>query len=284
MRIFLLFACVLVAGCMTTTETLIDQADSTGVDNQFEKQFMRGGFFQFYTQSKIDSHSRRNRQAVIYIEGDGRAWLSRTRPSLNPTPRHPLSLLLATSDNIHEMIFYLARPCQFMMSGDDPHCQKKYWTSHRYAEEVVAAYDDLLRQLKQQYQLQQFHLVGFSGGAAIAALVAARRDDVVSLRTVAGNLDTVLFTQLHQVSPTTESLNPVDVAERLSTIPQIHFVGLNDKVSPRDLADSYLAAMPVSSCAVISLQDAKHAAGWLALWPQLLVQPMPCELVVEPAQ
>lgn len=280
MAYFLLFAGLILASCTPITKTLIDQADQTAAAHGFEQRFVDGGLFRFYAQSRVDPLSR---EAVVYIEGDGRAWLSRTRPSLNPTPRQPLGLLLATADNHHRTVFYLARPCQFMMTGDDSHCRQKYWTSHRYSEEVVAAYQHVLSQLKQQYQLEQFHLVGFSGGAAIAALLAARRDDIVSLRTVAGNLDTVFFTQLHQVSAMPASLNPADVAAKLAELSQLHFVGSNDSVVPKAIAESYLSAMAVPNCGAISLQGAGHIDGWLSIWPQLLQLSPPCAGVTAPA-
>ena len=48
----------------------------------------------------------------IYIEGDGRAWLNKNRPSLDPTPKNSLALKLAEIDPAPNVI-YLARPCQY---------------------------------------------------------------------------------------------------------------------------------------------------------------------------
>ena len=42
--------------------------------------------------------SKKGKPLTIYIEGDGQAWLTRTQPSLNPTPRNPLALKLAVLD------------------------------------------------------------------------------------------------------------------------------------------------------------------------------------------
>ena len=57
--------------------------------------------------------SRKGHPLTIYIEGDGQAWLTRTQPSLNPTPRNPLALRLAALDK-SENVVYLARPCQYV--------------------------------------------------------------------------------------------------------------------------------------------------------------------------
>ena len=268
---------VFIAACTPHTAQLIEKADTLAQQHHFERALIQGGDFQFYTQARIAGGSQ---AAIVYIEGDGRAWLSRTRPSLNPTPQKPLALYLATADNRYDSIVYLARPCQFMMAGDDPACQQKYWTGSRYAEEIIAAYDMLLDELKQRHRFKQFHFVGFSGGATVAALLASRRDDVVSLRTVAGNLDTVAFTRIHRVSPTKDSLNPVDVAARLVDLPQRHYIGISDHVVPRDLADAFVFAMGEPHCADVEMKEAEHIEGWSALWPSLINEPLPCEKVM----
>ncbi len=48
----------------------------------------------------------------IYIEGDGFAWVSRKKKSLDPTPKTPMALKLASMDGSSNVI-YIARPCQY---------------------------------------------------------------------------------------------------------------------------------------------------------------------------
>ena len=62
-------------------------------------------------------------------------------------------------------------------------------------------------------------LAGYSGGGAMAALIAARRPDTVCLVTVAAPLDTGAWTQAIGVSPLRTSLNPLDHAARLASLP-----------------------------------------------------------------
>ena len=38
-------------------------------------------------------------------------------------------------------------------------------------------------------RIKGIHLIGYSGGGAIAVLTASRREDVLSVRTIAANLD-----------------------------------------------------------------------------------------------
>lgn len=203
---------------------------------------------------------------VVYIEGDGRAWINSSTPSADPTPRSPVALWLAARD-ASPNVAYVARPCQYAAREADPACATpRYWTGHRFAEEVVASTSQAIDSLKAGGQ-GGVHLVGFSGGGAIAALVAARRIDVLSLRTVAGNLDHEAFTRLHKVSAMNNSLNAADVAPGLAGLPQLHLVGGKDEIVPRIVAESYLRRMGGSPCArVVEVPGVEHLGPWEAAW------------------
>ena len=54
--------------------------------------------------------------------------------------------------------------------------------------------------LIKKYQAGKIELVGYSGGGAVALLLAVRRHDIVSVRTVAGNLNPEAVNQYHKVS------------------------------------------------------------------------------------
>lgn len=221
---------------------------------------------------------QRGEPANLYIEGDGLNWLSRTQISLDPTPTNPVALHLAAKDKSRN-VFYLARPCQYskLTEAGKP-CDSKYWTSHRYAPEVIDAFDAAIDDIKAQYDITAFNLVGFSGGGAIAAILAARRDDVQSLRTVAGNLDHEAHSSHHDVSYLSGSLNPPDFAPMLGSIPQRHFVGGEDEVVPPLIAHSYTQALDSSACYEITMiQEAEHIDGWVQHWPDLLQMPVKCK-------
>jgi hypothetical protein len=207
---------------------------------------------------------------TIYIEGDGFAWLTPATPSADPSPRNPLALRLALrhADNA---VAWLGRPCQFVLPADWRACTASDWTERRFSEEAVAASDNAISALKRRRGAQRLILVGYSGGGAIAALVAARRSDVQRLVTVAGNLDHREWTRWHRVAPLTGSLNPADVAAALTTLPQAHWVGGRDVIVGRRLADSFAAHFPEQfRPAIYELPDADHANGWLDHWPALL--------------
>lgn len=205
----------------------------------------------------------------VYIEGDGLAWTSRNEPSLDPTPIEATGLKLATADP-GANVAYVARPCQFTPLTLNPHCEVTYWTNKRFSPEVVTALNQALDQLISRRPGQRINLIGYSGGGALAVLLAARRSDVTSIRTVAGNLDHQFVNQLHHVSAMPESLNAMDVASSVANLAQIHFSGSNDVVVPPEVAQRFIAATG-SRCAQFHIVPGlKHAGDWQRVWPALL--------------
>lgn len=203
----------------------------------------------------------------IYIEGDGFAWINRSTPSPDPTPKAPLALRLALRDPSHRAV-YLARPCQFVFSLE---CSTPIWTNRRYAPEVIQATDQAIDQLMRSYHAKNLVLIGYSGGGTVAALVAAQRNDINLLVTVAGNLDTEIWTHMHRLSPLTGSLNPADRWPELSGLRQIHFLGGRDATVPAQVVESYrkrLAAYATPT--IITLPELDHREGWVKAWPDLL--------------
>jgi pimeloyl-ACP methyl ester carboxylesterase len=212
--------------------------------------------------------ARRDRPLTVYIEGDGLAWRSRHEPSSDPTPHQALGLALAAADPAAN-VAYLARPCQFTPMTANPRCGIAYWTDKRYAEEVVAAMNQAVTHYAALAPGQPIHLVGYSGGGALAVLVAARRSDVASLRTVAGNLDHAEVNRLYKVSAMPESLNAIDFARNVAAIPQIHFSGAGDTVVPPAIAQRFAAAAgPCAQARIVP--GVSHDGDWARLWPDLL--------------
>lgn len=208
--------------------------------------------------------------AHVYIEGDGLAWLSRSQPSLNPTPTDPIALRLAAKDSAPNVI-YLARPCQYSGTANGERCDMKYWMGSRYASEVLQSYNSALDQLKATHAVSGFDLIGFSGGGTMATILAGQRGDIRSLRSVAGNLDHIEHSHVHGVSLLGNSLNPPQYADQLARVPQYHFIGGDDDIVPRSIYDAYTRALPAQNCTQYKIvDDVGHDSGWETVWPELL--------------
>ncbi|GAA6157576.1 hypothetical protein NBRC116588_30490 [Pyruvatibacter sp. HU-CL02332] len=214
--------------------------------------FLPSGFAQAETESVL----------TVYIEGDGLAWITRSRPSDDPTPATPLVMSLMSSDG-RMPAAYLARPCQYVGAGSR-NCEATYWTNRRFAPEVVSSMNEAVSALKARSPgTRTIRLIGFSGGGVIAALIAARRQDVAGLVTIAAPMDINAFTRHHGVSGLSGSLDPVADRAILSGIPQIHFVGGQDTVVPQSIVDSYIGSLGATLCArLIVVPDASHVSGW----------------------
>lgn len=207
--------------------------------------------------------------ASIYIEGDGFAWIDRHTISSNPTPKNALGLKLATYDTFNNVI-YLARPCQFVDISKEPSCHKKYWTSHRFSTEILKSYMQALDLLKGKFGITGYNLVGFSGGGAVAVLLAEQRSDILTLTTVAGNLDHVALNRSRNVSPLSGSLDPIRDAFKLKDLPQVHYWGSKDDIIPSWVSQGFVRAVGNNTCAqAVPVTGASHIEGWLNVWQNL---------------
>lgn len=213
--------------------------------------------------------SRPDKPVDLYIEGDGLAWISRSEPSLDPTPREATGLALAAADPAPNVV-YLARPCQFTPMAANPRCGVPYWTGKRFAPEVVVSMNEAVSQIAARVPGQRINLVGYSGGGALAVLIAARRSDVASIRTVAGNLDDEFVNRLHGVSSMPESENAIDFASRVAAIPQIHFSGADDTVVPPTVAQRFVDAAGARCAQTGTVSELAHDDDWSRRWPALL--------------
>lgn len=128
-----------------------------------------------------------------------------------------------------------------------------------------------LDDLKEKTGGVRLTLVGFSGGGAVALLLAARRDDVRQVITIAGNVDHAFWTRLHKVSPLRDSLNPADFAPGLQQVPQVHIVSNDDTVIPPSVVRSYLDKMSDTAHArVITVDGIGHTGDWPSIYPGIL--------------
>lgn len=210
---------------------------------------------------------------AVYIEGDGFAFISPSEVSSDPTPIDPVGLRLAARHPGSGPVLYLARPCQYLSGAAINNCSSIYWTTHRYAPEVIDSIGLAIDREKARLGAGKLDLIGFSGGGVVAALLAARRDDVARLTTLGANLDVAAWTRGEELTPLAGSLDPVDETSRLASIPQQHFVGAKDDVVPPYVLKSYMRKLGHAPLARLTVMpDADHDCCWLDRWPGLLNQ------------
>jgi hypothetical protein len=218
--------------------------------------FRLAGFYRF---------SKHTAPLTVYIEGDGLAWLTRYRPSADPTPKNPIALQLAALDKSANVV-YLARPCQYVNLSKEKLCGVPFWTQKRFSKEVIVAVNEAISKLASKARADSIHLVGYSGGGAVAALAAARRKDIASLRTVAGYMDHISLNRETGVSPLKGSLDPIRAAPYLKSIPQIHYTGNQDERIPGWVAQNFRKAVGNNACTSVQKVKATHEKGWEKVW------------------
>ena len=226
--LLLLFLAILSCNNMIWIKNRIKYADNLVKNTQFIPKNIETSHFYLFSYQKFNN--LQNKVLNIYIEGDGLAWRSRNRLSKNPTPTNPVALKMALADNADNII-YIARPCQYIDFKNDKNCQnRQYWSQARFSKEVVKSINDAIDKIKKNHDFKKVNLYGFSGGGGLAVLVASLRDDVVSIKTIAANLNHKKIGEIHQATPLSLSLDPVDFISDIAHIKQLHIAGGSDKI------------------------------------------------------
>ena len=249
-----LLACSSIPSGKDRTESALNQAERQGW-NVVE---LDAGDLKLL--SLIPDNQPSGQTLTVFIEGDGLACISRSTPSLDPTPINPVGLHLALQFTGKTPVAYLGRPCQYI-SHQSTSCRQKYWTSHRFSPEVIMAESIALDKLKKFSGTSKLRLIGYSGGGGVATLLAAQRQDVTELITIAGNLDHQTWTTQLGISPLTGSLNPLDVQQQIAHIPQWHFLGEKDQIMPASAVKRFLDNAP-SSARIVMVEKADHHCCW----------------------
>jgi pimeloyl-ACP methyl ester carboxylesterase len=257
-------ALLLLAGCALSREAALQQAAEIAQAGGLISRRLQAGPFELLAFERAGpGHGL----LTVYIEGDGHAWTTLWQPSTDPTPTDPIGLRLAAADPARPLL-YLARPCQFLAAAG---CMPRWWTNERLSPAVVDAFQQLIEAARLRTHSDRIGLVGYSGGGALAALLAERRRDVAWLVTVAANLDLDAWVRLHGVEPLIGSLDPVGEIAALAGLPQTHFVGAEDRVVPPPIVEGFLARLPRDAPArLVVMPEFNHSCCWAVSWPRLL--------------
>ena len=208
----------------------------------------------------------------VYLENDGAAFINPTQIAANPSLRASfLMMRLMQEDNNTSL--YFSRPCYGFAANQMPTtCNAHYWTDARYSAEVVATLLHALDEAKKHLNkpAEKIILIGHSGGGSLALLMAQQRNDVQAVITLAGNLDTDAWVQLHHYSPLSLSLNPFAQPLLPAAIKRWYFAGAEDNNIPFSSIKPSCKRDPSAHCQV--LVGVSHEQGWLAHWPKILAQ------------
>lgn len=241
--------------------------NSAVAERELDAKYVKTNIFTIYTAGKF---SNTQRALVVYIEGDGNAWINRTTLSNNPTPINPVAYKLATLDK-SDNVLYIARPCQFLSEESLNSCSPKYWSKARYSKEVVESINEVISYYLREYYVDNgIHLVGYSGGGTIATLMPLFRNDILSIRTIAANLDHKRLGARTNTTPLVESLNPFDKISSYPKISQHHYIGMRDNLINSNTALEFSLLQPHKECSRVSIIEKQgHNQDWERLWPEL---------------
>ena len=252
-------------GCSKNIPTPVQRLETAStLAQELNKQIFHTQTFDIFSYQKTLTCKD---EMSVYIEGDGLAWITSSILSTDPTPLNPVALKLMVQDDATCKV-YLARPCHYIQNKN---CDKKYWSSHRFAPVVIQSYREILEELKQKYHIQKFKLYGFSGGGTVAALLSAQRDDIEQLITIAGNLDIDFWTKKNYLTPLQGSLNPVDFSKQLSKIKQIHLIGSADTIIDKSIYNAYIKHFDnTQNIRYLVFKGFTHTCCWDKKWKDLL--------------
>lgn len=196
---------------------------------------------------------------TVMIEGDGLAWISRSRPSSDPTPRQAVALSVAA---VLPNAVYLARPCQYVWSDI---CAQTFWTDGRFHPWVIESMEQAVLSLKEKYGAKKIILMGYSGGGVVAGLLASRLppEIVQEWVTVASPISWEPWIAHHHVSPLSHSLSLEPEVSRLVHVPQKHYLGAKDTIVPWEVQDRWRAEMSHNpKAAWYRIPGLAHGGNW----------------------
>ena len=227
---------------------------SIAVPPDFEYNEIQTSTFKLALWQKI---TQPNLPYKFYLEGDGAAFRADGSVSHNPTPRGVTLRQIAYGDTYPNVI-YLARPCQYV---NDTLCEPKYWSTARFSDEVIRAEYEAIKAVSTTNPVT---LIGFSGGAQVAGLLAVKYPDVKlqKLVTIAGNLDVKSWTDYHRIAPLSLSDDLAKYRIEYAKFNQVHYVGLQDENIVPQITENFVT----DKTKIKYIKKASHNRGWEAAY------------------
>ncbi|WP_107271929.1 dienelactone hydrolase family protein [Photobacterium sanctipauli] len=209
----------------------------------------------WYKEAEIESE-----EIHIYIDGDGKPWKNRFFISSDPTKKS--SVIQSLMDFDYNEKVYFGRPCYHGFSYE---CRSEDWTYDRYGSHIIKSMNDALTEYLNKkvknFKSKKIILIGYSGGGAIAVLMARELKYVSKVITLAGNLDIDSWVNLHGYTYLNGSVNPVDLTYGHANLNWLFFFGGEDKNVPYEVMQSNIEiAFPDAK--IMVLPGVAHTTGW----------------------
>ena len=261
-KVLILLSCILeLTACATPAAHFAKVADDYG----FYELTVNSGTFNHRFYIKTNPSLSLNKEVLhVYLDGDGSPWNRQRWLNEDPTSRSPMILELMRQDQTTSI--FLGRPCYHGFSKS-PACHFKYWTSHRYSNEVVISMAQALKNWLEKKPFKRIVLIGYSGGGTLAVLMAPHIANVQTVVTLAANLDVAEWSRYHGYSPLTESLNPATFSLS-ADIKQVHIAGLKDHIVPAQIIKSYTDRQVNATYLAYTNYD--HHCCWVKAWKSIL--------------
>ncbi len=214
-----------------------------------------------------NAHRSNDSTLHVVIEGDGASWSRAGNPPRNPTPRRAMGRAIAHKLAKDGNVLYIARPCQFLEHSQMRACSMSFWTSERFSQSILVAFDKVVTNIKRQHGGDTIALYGFSGGGVLAAELAIRRSDVERLTTFASPLDLEEWTRYHEITPVRSPTPSQMLLEQLADkqIFKEFYFGHKDSIVPPASLSRLRKILPPNS--VHLHQRFGHESDWASLVP-----------------
>ena len=252
---------IIIAACATKPEAIIavESLQNFADDNQYELHVWHQGLGIQILQPKLLEAI--DTPLNVFIGGDGEPWVRGGRVIASNPTRFDNTVYGLMKQSTLASIF-LIRPCYYVLKMP-LECDPELWTSARYSEQVVASMERALRQLVLQQNITSINLIGFSGGASLAVLIAARADDALPVNkvvSIAGNLAVKKWVAYHNYLPLRASLEPQN--QLPLGLPHLIMMGADDvNVPPLLLLSQGELFDELTEVAVYN--DVDHSCCWI---------------------
>lgn len=192
---------------------------------------------------------RKNKLLRFYIEGSG-----------TPNPDKTIALTMAQKDNFQNSIV-LMRPCQF--DEENKLCTtKEIWTTHQFSPEILEEYKMVIDYYAKKHKASKIEFIAYDSGATVALLLASRLNNVSRVITIGGILDIDEYAQNNNLPAFQNAQNPAQNYLLMEKIPQVHYVGDQDEITTKAMAEKFVKKLPHPVHAVVKVVPDTDHENW----------------------